>query len=128
TEQNRLRESAERQAGEIGNCRNELEAQLKQLRQELGTSQKQQLSQQQNSSEEQTRLETRIKELYGAKIEAELEVKRLTEALANETRRRESAESRADQTGQHRGDLESELAKYKQAQALLRQELEASQK
>src|SRR2546421_210077 len=127
-EETKRRKVTEHQSGEIGARRNELEAQLAPLRQELEASQKQLRSHQESSSAEQASLQGQFKEWDGAKSEVELEVKRLTEALGNETQRRENAESRAGETGLHRSDLESELAKNKQAQAPLRQELESAQK
>ena len=52
----------------------------------------------------------------------------LTEALAEETKRREGAEQQAGEIGQRRSELEAELAENKQAQARLRQQLEEVQR
>jgi hypothetical protein len=98
------------------------------LRQELEASQKQLQAQQERSHLEQIRLEARTQELQAAQAEVQQQVKRLTEALAQETKRREGAEQQAGEIGQRRSELETELAQNQQAQASLRQELEASQK
>jgi len=42
----------------------------------------------------------------------------LTEALAEETKRRESAEQQAGEMGEQRSQLEAQLAQNKQAQAI----------
>src|SRR5258708_30853439 len=54
--------------------------------------------------------------------------KRLTETLAEETTHRKVAEQQAGEISQRRSELEAELAKNKQAEALLRQRVEALQK
>src|SRR5205807_2006237 len=112
--ENHRRENAEQQAVEIGQRRSELEAELgknkqtqAQLRQELETLQKQLCAQQESSGAEQTRLEVRTKELQATQAEVEQQVKRLTEALAQETKRRQAAEQQAGEAGQHRSELEA---------------------
>ena len=56
------------------------------------------------------------------------QVKRLTDTLAEETKRRKGAEQQAAEIGQRRSELEAELTKNKQAQARLQHDLEVSQK
>ena len=103
-EETRRRQGAEKQASESRQQRGELQAELLKinqaqvrLRQELEASQKQLGAQQTGSRAEQNRLEGRIKELQAAQPEVEQQVKRLTEMLAAETKRREAAEQRAAQ-------------------------------
>ena len=62
-----------------------------------------------------------LPELQSAQAQVEQQISRLSEALANETRRRESAEQQAKETGQGRSELETQLTQ-------VRQELEASHK
>jgi chromosome segregation ATPase len=66
--------------------------------------------------------------LQAKQTDLEQKVEQLTEALAGETKRRESTEQRAGEIDRRRSDLEAELAGNKQAQAQLRQELGALQK
>src|SRR5205823_13778746 len=87
-EESKRRVSVDHQADEIDRRRNELEAQLGQLRQELGDAQKQLHAQQEGSLDEQIKLEARVKQLESAKTQVEQQVRRLTESLAEETRRR----------------------------------------
>ena len=54
---------------------------------------------------EQARLEARIKELETAKTEVDEKVKRLTEALVEETKRREQAEQQSGEVGKGVLDL-----------------------
>src|SRR5262249_34263549 len=75
-----------------------------------------------------SKLEARIKELQGAQLAAEQKAASLTDSLAPETKRRESAEQQAAEIGKHRSQLEAELVQNKQAQTELRQELERVQK
>ena len=58
----------------------------------------------------------------------EQEVRRLTEALAAESRLRVGAEQKAGEIEKHRAKLEAELAGNKQALEQLRQEMETAQK
>ena len=97
------------------------------MREELENARKQQRTQQENSGAEQARLEGQIKELQAANAAMEQEVKRLTETLAEEAKRRETAELRAGDIGKERTKLDGELARIKQAQAELRRELEKTQ-
>jgi chromosome segregation ATPase len=149
-EETRRRESAEQQAAEIGQRRSQLEAELAQLeqryneahqqlqtetqlRQELQQAEKQlvsflQLAEKQNYLVEQSRLEPRTLGLEAAEADAMQRVKRLTNALAKETRRREGAEQQAGNIGQRRSELEAQLAESQQTQARLHQELQESKK
>src|SRR5262249_25426934 len=77
---------------------------------------------------EQKRFETRSLELQAAMFEAEQHLKRLTGALAQETRRCETAEEQTTFVSRQRSDLEADLTKIKIAEEQLRQELEVSQK
>src|SRR6185436_7074516 len=102
THEAKRREGVEQQAGEIGQRRTELETQLAEtkkaeagLRQELEKAQHQQQTQQQSSGAEQTKLETRIKELEAAKVALDQKLKQVGEGLAQETKRRESAEQQS---------------------------------
>src|SRR5207253_1820066 len=116
---------ADQPAGEIGQRRSELEAELakdKPAQAMLGV----EPSQKELPAQESPRLEAH--ELQAAQAEVMQRVKRLTETLAEETKRREGAERQAGEIGQYRSKLEAELAENKQAQARLQQELEASQK
>ena len=58
----------------------------------------------------------------------EQEIATLTEALAQEIKRREGAEEEAGEFGKRRSELEAELAKHKEAQARLRRQLEEVQR
>ena len=84
--------------------------QLGQLRRELDAAQKQSQAQQESSEAEQSRLQARTQELQTAQAEVEQQVKRLTESLAQETKRRQSAEQQAVELGQLRSDLDAKLA------------------
>jgi chromosome segregation ATPase len=66
-------------------------------------------------------LESRAKELQAAHAGLELQVNRLTEALAQETSRRQAADQQTAELAKFRSDLEAELSK-------LRQDLDSSQK
>jgi len=134
-QETKRREGAEQQVGEIGKRRSELEAELArnaqaqaQLRQELDASQRQLNELQQSSQTEQKRFDTRSLELQAAMFEAEQQLKRLTGALALETKRRETAEEQTTHICKQRNDLEGDLTKVKLAEGQLRQELEAAQK
>src|SRR5207253_1512283 len=131
-EETKRREAAEQQAGEIGERRSELEAQLAErqqaqarLQHELEESQNHLRVQQEGTLAEQTKFGARIKELQVTQVEVEQQVKRLTEALAEETKRRESAERQAGEMGQQRGEVEARLAEDQQAQAGLQEEVGA---
>src|SRR5207247_5575966 len=134
-EETKRREGVEHQAGEIGEQKGKLEAELAEykqketkLRQELESARKQQQTQQENFIAERTRFEERLRELQAAKAEVERLVKDLTETLANEMNRRETAEQQAGEIGKQTSKLETELAENKQAQVKLRHELEKAQK
>src|SRR5204863_78640 len=88
---------------------------------ELEESQKQLRAQQEISGAEQTRLAAQTQELQAAKPDVVQQIERLTEMLAQETRRREETEQQADETCQLRQELEAQMGQ-------LRQELETAQK
>src|SRR5207302_11324574 len=69
------------------------------------------------SNAEQTRLEARIRELQSAQAGVEQQVKKLTEALQEETKLRQGAEQQTGEIGQQRSELQAQLEQ-------LRQELE----
>src|SRR5439155_8368239 len=75
---------------------------------------------QESSGAEQTKFQVLSQELQTAHTEVLHRVKRLTETLAEETRRRTGAELQAGEVGQRRSDLEARLGQ-------LRQELKASE-
>src|SRR5262249_8867985 len=79
-------------------------------------------------SAEQPGLTARATELQAAQADVLQQVKRLTESLTAETRRREGAEQQAGETDRQRKELESQLAEAKQVQADLRQDLERALK
>jgi uncharacterized protein with von Willebrand factor type A (vWA) domain len=76
--------------------------------------------------------------LQSAQAEVEQQVNRLTEMLAQETRRREGAEQQAGEIGQRRRELEAQLGQLGQqlneaqeqllAETHLRQQLQVAQK
>ena len=106
--------------------RGELEAELARnkevqakLCEQLRKAQKQLQAQAENG--QPPRLDVQLPELQVAQAQVEQQISRLSEALAQETRRRESAEQQARETGQSRTELETQLAHT-------RQELEASHK
>src|SRR5262249_36412661 len=70
--------------------------------------------------------EPRTQELLAMQGEIVQRVRRLMDALAQETRRRQGAEQQADELDRHRTELEAELTQNKEAQAQLQQELETS--
>src|SRR5262249_47755927 len=76
---------------------------------------------------EKSKLEARIQELQAAQAAAEQQVRQLSEALSEMTKRQEGAEQDAQATGKRRTELGAELAKTRQAQEQLRQELEGAQ-
>src|SRR5262249_49085283 len=119
---------AERQAADTGQRHTEVQSQLTLLGQQLEESRKQFEKHRETSATEQSGLETRIRELQAAKTEVEQQVARLTSALADGTRRRESGEQQANEIGKRRSELEAEVATGKQAQTELAQELQALQK
>jgi chromosome segregation ATPase len=117
-EESKLRENAEQQLAEIGQHRKELESELAEnkrvqakLRRDLEKAQELQDSQQESSGLEHTKLEARVSELQVARADMEQQIKQATEALAEESKRREGAEQQAKEIGQHRKELEAELPK-----------------
>jgi hypothetical protein len=103
----------------------------------LEASQKQLQEQQANAEAEQNKLKARAQELQAAQDTVEQQVKRLTESLAEETKRRESAEKQTGEFTQRRSELEARMAqlgeelqkaqKQVQAEAQVRQELQQAQ-
>jgi hypothetical protein len=83
---------------------------------------------QKNSHAEQTRLETRAKDLQATQADVLQQVKKLTETLAEETKHRAIAERQKGEIGQRRSELEAELTENKQAQTWCGWALEAAQK
>ena len=91
------------------------------LREDLEKARNELLARQETSRVEQTTLEARIKELELAQGEAEHNVNRMNEAMAEEA-------SHWEGIGQRRNELEAILAEDKQTEAALRRDLEAAQK
>jgi chromosome segregation ATPase len=107
----RRRESLEHLAGEIGQRRNELEAQLTAFRQELEASQNQCRAQQENSWLQQSRSEARTRDLQTAQIELQQQIKQLSDGLAEETKRRETAEKQVNGNSEQQRALQAEQLK-----------------
>src|SRR5262249_52904159 len=117
------RKRAEQQANDSGQQRVDLEAELAKnkeaqatLQQELEALQKQ-LQAQETSWAEQVRLETRINESLAAKAALQQQLDRLRETLAEQSKRLETVQQEAAETGKQRSELEARLAESKQAQA-----------
>src|SRR5262249_39840544 len=72
--------------------------------------------------------EVRTQELLTMQGEIMQRVRRLMDALAQETKRRQGAEEQADQIDRHRSELEGELTKHQQAAARLQQDPGSSKK
>jgi len=94
-EETRRREGVEQQAGEIGQRRSDLEAELARLRQELETSQTQLRARQESSVAEHKPDSTPGSTNCTGEGRGGAAGQRLTETLAQETRRREGAEQQA---------------------------------
>src|SRR5947208_2810577 len=80
---------------------------LGELQKELEAWQKQLRAQQESLGAEQSRLEARAQQLEAAHGQAVQRVKLLTEALAEEAKRRKSAEREAVETGRQHAELEA---------------------
>ncbi len=126
-EESKRREAAEQQADEVGQSRRDLEAQLAQLRRELEAAHRDLQVQQDRSRAEQAKLEANWKELQAAEGAVAIRVQRLTEKLAEESKRREAAEQQAVEVDQRREQLEVQLTENQQTEANLQQELAAAQ-
>src|SRR5262249_26478818 len=74
---------------------------------------------------EQSKLESRTKELQAAQAAVEQKVASLTEALASEAKRREAGERLAADGLERRRDLEGQLAKSQETEERVRRDLEA---
>jgi len=98
------------------------------LRQQLEDAHQQLQAQKEQYLAEQSRLVASTEELRSAQADLEQKVKRITDALTEETRRREAADQQASRIGQDRSQLEAALTDARQAQAGLQHELEIAQK
>ena len=97
---NRL-ENAEHKAGESAIRRNEMEAELTQmrqalthLRQELEAAKRGRMAYEKGAAIEKSRLEARAQELQTAQAQTDEQIKKLQESLATETQRREAIKQR----------------------------------
>src|SRR5262249_15962730 len=93
-----------------------------QLREELEEAQRELRAERERSSVQQS------KESGAGQADVLLGVKRLTEMLAEETKRRKEAEQRAGDFDKKRGELEAELTGNQQVQTRLRQDSDELQK
>jgi len=84
-------------------------------------------TQSKNFLAKQSKLDSRITDLESIQRDLEKLVQHLTSNLEGETKRREAAEQQMDGLGTRRRELESELAKQRQAEAQLRRQLEVTQ-
>lgn len=126
------RDRAGQQAGETGQRRSELEAELAEkqpalarLQEQLKQAQQQRQALEENYRGERAKLEARTKELQSAEAPLGEKIKLLTEALARETKRREAVERLAVDAFKRRRELESKLATHLAAERTLQRELEA---
>ena len=127
-------ETAEQQATDVNQRRSTLEAELTassqaqgQLRAQLAEQQQKLEAQIQAHQADLGQLAERTKELEANRLTVDEQVKSLTQALAAETKRSETAEQQASEIGQRRGALEAELAASNQTQAQLRDQLTQQQ-
>jgi multidrug efflux pump subunit AcrA (membrane-fusion protein) len=138
-EETRHREGAEQQARDLGRRCGELEAQLVQLQDHLDQAQTHWREQvqatedrlralQEKSRAEQTRLEVSVGQLESAKVELEQRLKQLTEMLAGEAQRRETAEGRIGELDRRRTELEAELSNNQQSLGAARSSLLEAQR
>src|SRR5207302_1488077 len=75
-----------------------------------------------------SRLEALTEELQAAQAPADEKIKSLTEALAQETKRREAVERMAVDAFKRRRELEAQLAKNQEAEKALQREIEAPER
>ena len=129
---NRL-ENAEHEAGESAIRRNEMEAELTQmrqahthLRQELEAAKRGRMAYEESAAIEKSRLEARAQELQTAQVQTDEQIKKLQESLATETQRREAIKQRAAEHARCRGELEAALAQNEQTEMALQREMVAS--